>query len=120
MCRYVNKDNPFMLKTRNETSLYYISPSEVFNRYYNLGFRYFKLSGREEFSLIGLNSIIDYLIKDEYKIDVLTFILERTITEYEKKVVDKLRYGDKNNLNIIQNYRMGGDGINGKNKIYGS
>lgn len=112
-CRLNDLYSPFMLKHRNEKSLYYISPNDVFEKYYPLGFKFFKLSGRESFSLIGLESIIDYLIKDEYKEDVLTYILERTTLECEHRVIEVLRFGDKNSINILQNYRMGGDGING-------
>ena len=85
-CRYFNKMPTYNhIARRNKNSIYYISPEDIQNIYAPMGFKYFKLSGREKWNFIGLESIINYCIKPEYQMDVRTYILERMLLEAEKE-----------------------------------
>lgn len=85
-CRFLNRvhESEF-IAYRNKNSNYYISPDKI-EVYNNLGFEYFKLSGREKFNFHGLESIIDYLIKPEFQLDVRTYILESIMQEIREDV----------------------------------
>lgn len=84
-CRYGFRVNLYnFLKYRNENSLFYISPSDIYDKYLPLGFEYYKLSGREKYSNSGLLSIISYLIKPKYQEDVLVFLFESMLMEAGK------------------------------------
>ena len=90
-CRYQDRlPSCKYIQDRNKNSKYYISPNDVSNIYAMMGFKYFKLSGREKYNFIGLESIIDYLIKPEYQMDVRTYIMERILLEAEEDINKQL------------------------------
>lgn len=87
VCRYSNKGiNYQAIKYRNENSKYYISSKDIVDKYASLGYKYFKLSGRERYNLIGTESIISYLVKDKYQNDIETYIYERMFLELESDI----------------------------------
>lgn len=91
-CRYTKRfSGSGFIANRNSTSDFYISPEDIKNIYFPMGFEYFKLSGRGRYNLIGLESIIDYCIKPEYQMYVRTYILEKMLMEYEKETNYNLR-----------------------------
>lgn len=55
-----------------ETKQYphYISPQDIENIYLPMGFKHFKLEGRQMNDLELIEVVLDYLIKDEYKLEV--------------------------------------------------
>ncbi len=55
------------LKLRKDTNLTF---DEVYRKYYNMGFRHFKLVGRNEPSFYVFESLIYYLVKPEFRDEV--------------------------------------------------
>lgn len=94
-CRYQHTFKPYnRLKERNEKSKYYISPNDIYEKYLPLGYKYFKLSGRERYNIVGYESIINYLFKPEYHNDIKIYI-------YETMLMDVTDYSIKN-INLIK------------------
>ena len=86
-CRYNSKNTNYdFLMKRNKESKYYISPSDIQNIYYPIGYRYYKLSGRDKYNMYSIYSIITHFIKNKYQSSVLTKILERMILEQGKDI----------------------------------
>lgn len=80
-CRYLNRvPSCKFLAHRDKYSKFYIKPNEI-KKYADMGYMYFKLSGREKYSFKGIESIIDYLIKPEYQMDTRTYIVEQVMCE---------------------------------------
>lgn len=78
----INRNAPF--KWLKDNSKYYIDPKDIYEKYVPLGFKYFKIQGRERFSTVGMNSIIFYCIKPKYQRDVRTYLSERMLNEYKE------------------------------------
>ena len=81
-CRFSEEDFKYYRK-RNNDSKYIITYDDIINTYMPLGFEYFKLSGRGKDNVLTLVKFMDYLIKEEYQMDVLTFLGEQMIMECE-------------------------------------
>ena len=89
-CRYLNRIEQYnMTYFRNKNSNYYITSEDIIKKYIPLGFKYFKLSGREKFNIVGYESIINYLFKPEYQNDIKTYI-------YESLIMDVTSYYNSN------------------------
>lgn len=81
-CRFRNMVPEYKrIKHRKDNSSFYISPEDIENIYNPMGYEYFKLSGREKFNVYGYFSVIYYLVKPEYFLDITTYIWEHTILE---------------------------------------
>lgn len=96
-CRFENKiEECERINYRNKNSKYYISPEQVENKYVPMGYKFFKLSGRETFNVTGYSSIINYLIKPKYQEDLKVYIYERMLLEsisYYERVINENEYG---------------------------
>ena len=71
------------LRQRKENNLTF---EELYKDYYDMGFRHFKLVGRNEFNFYVLESLVYYLVKpefrDEVRADVATYFIEYMIQAY--------------------------------------
>lgn len=71
------------LRQRKENNLTF---EEVYKDYYDMGFRHFKLVGRNEFNFYVLESLVYYLVKpefrDEVRADLATYFIEYMIKAY--------------------------------------
>ena len=54
-----------------------ISPDEIYNKYLNQGFKYFKLEGRTFSETKILLNLIKYMIKPEYTFMVIKYTLQK-------------------------------------------
>lgn len=106
-CRYLGKTPPYkLIANRNSTSDFYISPEDIHDKYFSMGYKYFKLSGREKYNLIGFESIINYCIKPEYQSDVRVYMLERMLDEIKDECDHNLRnYSDYSETNEKRNWK---------------
>lgn len=65
----------------------FLGPKQL-QRYVNeYNIKYFKINGREKYSVAGYENIAEFCIKEVYKYDVLCFMLERMMLEYEREVI---------------------------------
>ena len=81
-CRFAEEDYHYYRKRMND-SKYVITYDDIIKTYIPLGFECFKLSGRGKNNVLTLVKFMDYLIKEEYQMDILTFLGEQMIMEYE-------------------------------------
>lgn len=82
-CKHIGKINLYEgFYWMKKFSKYYISPDDIRIKYVPIGFKYFKMCGREKYSSIGIMSIVDYCINPEFQMDVRTYIIERILSEY--------------------------------------
>lgn len=88
-CRFTEEDYCYYRK-RISDSKYIITYEDIVNTYMPLGFKYFKLSGRGRYNVLTLVKFMEYLIKEEYQMDVLTFLGEQMIMEYESDLFGEL------------------------------
>lgn len=92
-CKYTQNYNQiFTFKWLKDNSGLYIDPDDIYGKYIPLGYRYFKLQGRERFNNNGLTSII-YKSRKKYQEDVGVYIKEHVIFEAKKyylELFDKL------------------------------
>lgn len=75
------------LRQRKENNLTF---EEVYKDYFDMGFRHFKLVGRNEFSFYVLESLVYYLVKpehrDEVRADLADYYIEYMIKTYGGKI----------------------------------
>lgn len=90
-CRYYTENFRFLV-SRLTNSNYRITYCDIIEKYLPLGFQYFKLSGRGKYNLSTMESLMSYLIKDEYQMDIRTYILEILIKDSEKEILGSLMY----------------------------
>lgn len=74
-CSAKNNKGPFEKHYRNTQLKTYISPEKV-NELNNLGFRFFKLSGRGSIETI-IENVVEYLVKPEYQRDIREIIYSK-------------------------------------------
>lgn len=76
---------------RNNNRKFYISPQNIVKNYINRGIKYFKINGREKNQYHGFENIVNYTIKEQYQNDVLAFMIERFILEYENEIKNNIK-----------------------------
>ena len=88
-CKYEDKKEYFReFENRNNNSKYYVSTNDIQNKYFPLGYKYFKLSGRNKYNLQGFENIASYLIKEQFQLDIRTYLLECILLAYGKDIKD--------------------------------
>lgn len=85
LCRYKSKIPQYktMYVIRNESN-YFISPKQIEEVFVKMGYEYFKICGREKYEMYGLESIVFYCIKPEYRADVRIYLIEKMLNDFSQ------------------------------------
>lgn len=86
VCKKIENSSTYKSFYEMERTSFAVAPNDL-KKYLRLGINHFKVNGREKYWASGYIGIVKYFIKEEYQSDVLCFMFERMILEYEKEVI---------------------------------